>query len=153
MVDQVKTLLVNPRGVAGYRHVVDTPSDSVMSLFGVASGAADCESAVSRVMPLALAPDLARFRRFYDSRVTPGRTQSVYRQSSDSLSPVGLYARVLGSEGWWTVSGLFQHNDPEAYAVLAELRAAASSTDAPYALGAVLLAVAYRRWVLQGGGD
>ena len=153
MVDQVETLLLNPSGVPGYRHVVDVSADSVMTLFGVAASDADGKAVVLRLLPLALAPDLARFRRFYDRRVTPRRGQSVYRQPVSALSPDGLRDRVLGHDGWWTVSGLFQHPDPGVAAVLSEMRAAAVSADAPYALGAVLLACAYRRWLLQGGGD
>lgn len=151
MVDQVETLLLNPSDVPGYRHVVDAPSDSAMALFGVASSDVDGKAVVLQLLPLALAPDLARFRRFYDRRVTPRGRQSVYTASA--LSPDGLWDRVLGHEGWWTVSGLFQHPDPSVAAVLSEMRAAAVSADAPYALGAVLLACAYRRWLLQGGGD
>lgn len=151
MVDQVRTLLLNPSGVPEYRRVADAPSDAAMALFAVAGD--DASAAVDRVLPLALAPDLARFRRFYDPRVTPSRPASVYRQPAGALSPTGLYERVLGYEGWWSVVGLFQHADPAVAAVLGEMRAAVTSTDAPYALGAVLLAVAYRRWLLQGGGD
>jgi len=151
MTDQVRTLLLNPSGVPGYRRVADAPSDAVMALFGATGDAA--ASAVAWLVPLALAPDLSHFRRFYDPRVTPPRPSSVYRQPASALSPSGLYDRVLGREGWWTVAGLFQYGDPAVAAVLSEMRAAAASGDAPYALGAVLLAVAYRRWVLQGGGD
>ena len=148
MIDHVKLLLMN-RTESGIRHVEDVASDAVMALFGV-TGAAGDSSVVDRLLPLALAPDLARFRRFYDSRTTPNGVSSIYRQDSESLSPDGLYDKVLGHAGWWTTGELFRHDDPAAYAVLSEMRMAASSWDAPYALGAVLLAVAYRRWLMQG---
>ena len=155
MIDQVRTLLLNRPDMAGYRRVADVPADTTMALFGVSgleSSAAEDAAAVDRLLPLALAPDLSHFRRFYDPRVTPPRPSSVYRQSAATLSPVGLYDRVLGHEGWWTVSNLFQHADPAVASVLSEMRSAATGGDAPYALGAVLLAVTYRRWILQGGG-
>ena len=155
MTDQVRVLLLNPSDAPGYRHVSDAPSDVVMALFGADGGSAVAEAAVDRLMPLALAPDLSRFRRFYDPRVTPPATRSVssvYRQAADALSPAGLYDRVLGSDGWWRAAAAFQHEDPAVAAVLGEMREAATGGDAPYALGAVLLAVAYRRWLLQGGG-
>ena len=150
MVDHIKLLLLNVTA-SGVRAVEDAASDAVMSLFGVTGSDADA-SVVDNLMPLALAPDLAVFRRFYDSRTTPRRATSIYRQDSESLSPSGLYDRVLGHAAWWTTGELFRHDDPAAYAVLSEMRMAASSWDAPYALGAVLLAVAYRRWLMQGGG-
>ena len=133
----------------------DAPSDAVMALFGVGGGTAADADVVDRLMPLALAPDLLRFRRFYDPRVTPPAPRpvsSVYRQAVDALSPAGLYDRVLGPDGWWRAAAVFQHEDPAVAAVLGEMQEAATSGDAPYALGAVLLAVAYRRWLLQGGG-
>lgn len=155
MIDQVRALLLNRSDTAGYRRVADVPADTAMALFGVSgleSSASEDATAVDRLLPLALAPDLSHFRRFYDPRVTPPRPSSVYRQPASALSPAGLYDRVLGHEGWWTVSGLFQHADPAIASVLSEMRSAAASGDAPYALGAVLLAAAYRRWILQGGG-
>lgn len=155
MIDQVKALLLNGRGISGLRRVSDAASDAVMALFGVSGAEVDADadgSVVSRLMPLALAPDLSRFRRFYDPRVTPPGQSSIYRTATDDLSPSGLYDRVLGHEGWWTVTTVFSHADPAVAVVLAEMRSAAMSGDAPYALGAVLLAVAYRRWILQGGG-
>lgn len=90
----------------------------------------------------------------------PPQPPSVYRteySASDpsgktvSLSLDGLRDRVLGQEGWWRISGLFSHPDPAVRQRLSDLRAAARSMDAPYALGAVLLACAYRRSLLQGG--
>ncbi len=153
MVDHVKKLLLNESGARGLRRVSDPPSDAVMALFGVTGEDPVRDSGtVDRLMPLAMAPDLSRFRRFYDQRTTPPLSESVYWQPADALSPSGLYGRVLGYDGWWRVSALFQHADPGIYAVLSELRDCATSADAPYALGAVLLAVAYRRLVLQGGG-
>lgn len=155
MIDQVRTLLLNRPDTAGYRRAADVPADTVMALFGVSgleSSVSEDVTAVDRLLPLALAPDLSHFRRFYDPRVTPPRPSSVYRQAAATLSPSSLYDRVLGHEGWWTVSNLFQHADPAVASVLSEMRSAATSGDAPYALGAVLLAIAYRRWILQGGG-
>lgn len=143
MIDQVKTLLLNPVGVSGYRHVADAPSDVVMGLFDVDT---------DRILPFAMSPDLLCFRRFYDQRTTPPRQSSVYRRPASELSVSGLYDRVFGRDGWWKVAALFQHDDLAVASVLAEMRAAALSGDAVYALGAVLLAVAYRRWLLQGGG-
>ena len=151
MTDPVKTLLLNKSGVSGFRHVADAPSDVVMARFDIDGDGID--AVVDRVLPLALAPDLSRFRKFYDPRITPQRPLSVYRQPAETLSPAGLYSHVLGYDGWWSAAALFQHADPAVAAVLGEMRAAAMSGDAPYALGAVLLAVAYRRWLLQGGGD
>jgi hypothetical protein len=156
MVDQVKKLLLNRSGVPGMRKVSDAPSDAVMSLFGVTGADSDYDSdadVVERLLPLALAPDLVAFRRFYDGRTTPVAEASVYRTAKDGLSPDGIYGRILGRDGWWKVSALFQHDDPAVYAVLADMRDGVSGKDAAYALGAVLLAVAYRRWILQGGGD
>lgn len=148
MVDHVRTLLLNRRGI------VDGPSDAVLRLFGVDAAAAGQESrvrdAVDRVLPLAMAPDLQYFRRFFDQRVTPAERGSVYAWSVDELSPDGLRGRVLSGEGWWSVLGLFHSDDPGVAGVLAEMRKAALSPDAPYALGAVLLACAYRRWLLGG---
>lgn len=106
--------------------------------------------AVDRVLPLAMAPDLRSFRRFFDQRVTPAARGSVYARSADELSPDGLRGRVLSGDGWWSVLGLFHSDDPGVAGVLAGMRAAALSPDAPYALGAVLLACAYRRWLLGG---
>lgn len=152
MVDQVKKLLLNRSGVPGMRKVSDAPSDAVMSLFGVTGADSDAD-VVERLLPLALAPDLVAFRRFYDGRTTPVAAASVYRTAKDCLSPDGLYAGIFGRDGWWKVSALFQHEDPAVYAVLADMRDGVTGKDAAYALGAVLLAVAYRRLILQGGGD
>lgn len=155
MVDQVKKLLLNMSGVPGMRKVSDAPSDTVMSLFGVTGADSDADSGadvVERLLPLALAPDLAAFRRFYDGRTTPAAASSVYRTAAAGLSPDGLYERILGRDGWWKASALFQHADPAVYAVLADMRDGVTGKDAAYALGAVLLAVAYRRWILQGEG-
>ena len=99
-----------------------------------------------------MAPDLSRFRAPFDPRVTPAPQESVYTQSADSLSPSELHARVLSSDGWWAMSGLFQSTDPAALAFLDDMRLAAACRDAPYALGAVLLACAYRRLLAQSGG-
>ena len=145
MTDQVRVLLMNPDGYPGYRHVTDDPSDSVMAMFGV-------DGDIDRVVPFAMSPDLSRFRRFYDRRVTPPGRKSIYRRPAAELSASGLYGRVMGAEGRWVVAALFQHSDPAVASVLADMRAAAVSGDAVYALGAILLAVAYRRWLLQGGG-
>lgn len=153
MVDQVELLLLNKAGVAGYRRVSDAPADGVMQRFGVPSDGSGADaSVVSGLLSLALAPDLSRFRRFYDVRTTPRGGASVYRQTAAQLSVAGLYDRVLGPEGWWVAAELFNHADPGVAAVLADMREAASCADAAYALGAVLLACAYRRWLLQGGG-
>lgn len=147
MVDHVRTLLINRAGVPGYVRASDPVVDSVLALFGIGEGDAD---AVDRVLPLAMAPDLRRFRRFFDQRVTPAAHGSVYGRSPDALSLDGLRGRVLSGEGWWSVLGLFHSDDPGVAGVLAEMREAAVSPDAPYALGAVLLACAYRRWLLGG---
>lgn len=89
----------------------------------------------------------------------PPQPPSVYRTEysvSDpsgktvSLSLDGLRDRVLGEKGWWRISGLFYHSDQLVQRRLSDLREAAMSMDAPYALGAVLLACAYRRSLLQG---
>jgi len=150
MVDHVRTLLLNPDGVAGYRKVRDANADTVLARFGVTGSDGDSETAVDRLLPLAMAPDLSNFRAFFDQRITPREPLSPYRQGSGDLSPDGLYAKVLTADGWWDVSGLFQSDDPSAQAVLDDMRAAAVSRDAPYALGAVLLACAYRRFLMQG---
>lgn len=150
MIDHVRTLLLNPDGVPGYRRVSDSESDAVLELFGF--GAGDDATAVDRVLPLAMAPDLAVFRRLFDDRVTPASGGSVYSQTEATLSVSGLSSRVLSSDGWWRVSALFSPTGSMSADMLSAMRAAASSHDAPYALGAVLLACAYRRFVLQGGG-
>ena len=149
MVDHVRTLLLNSDGVQGYRRVVDGPADSVLALFGVTNDA----DSVDRVLPLAMAPDLACFRRFFDSRTIPSAPGSIYSQTDSTLSVAGLRNRVLSGSGWWVVLTLFNSSDAAVADVLRDMRAAAASNDAPYALGAVLLACAYRRWVLQRGGD
>lgn len=152
MVDHIKTLLLNRDGVAGYRKVNDAPSDAVMSLFGVTGSPDDTIVAVERLLPFALAPDLDRFRRFFDGRVTPQDHLSPYRQTADTLSVPGLYEKVLEGAGRWAVLGLFRSEDPLVQSVLDEMYDAALCRDAPYAIGAVLIACAYRRLVLQGGG-
>jgi hypothetical protein len=146
MIDHVKTLLLDA-GAAS-----DGPADAVLALFGIGVGGDDADI-VDRLLPLALAPDLRRFRRFFDRRVTPSPAGSVYSRAADGLSPDGLWRRVLASDGRWLVSALFRHDDREAADVLADMRAAAFSHDAPYALGAVLLACAYRRWLLWRARD
>lgn len=115
-----------------------------------ASRESQIRDAVDRVLPLAMAPDLQAFRRFFDQRVTPAARGSVYARSAGGLSPDGLRGRVLSGEGWWRVLELFHSDDQGVAGVLAEMREAAVSPDAPYALGAVLLACAYRRWLLGG---
>lgn len=151
MVDHVRTLLLNPSGVPAYRKVADAPADAVLLRFGVRGDPESDAVVVDRLMPLALAPDLSGFRRFFDQRLTPSEPLSPYRQTADTLSVDGLHASVLSSDGWWDVTGLFQSTDPAVQQVLDGMRAAASSHDAPYALGAVLLACAYRRLLLQEG--
>lgn len=88
----------------------------------------------------------------------PPPPPSVYRstyEASDpsgatlSLSLDGLYDRIRGQTGWWTASALFSHKDPLVQQRLSALREAAMSMDSAYALGAVLLACAYRRWLLS----
>lgn len=148
MVDHVRTLLVNPSGISGYGHVTDAPADAALRLFGV-TGDEVAEAVVDTVLPLALAPDLVSFRRFYDTRTTPSARKSVYRETY-AVELDGLYDRVFGSEGWWTVLPVFSHPDPAINANLSEMREAARSLDSAYALGAVLLACAYRRHILQG---
>ena len=152
MVDHVRTLLLNPDGVPAYRQVRDKPADDALALFGITGSGSAAAAAVDLVLPLAMAPDLSVFRTCFDQRVTPSAPSSVYTQTADALSPTGLYGKVLQADGWWTVSALFHADRPDALAVLTGLRAAACSQDAPYALGAVLLACAYRRHILQDGG-
>ena len=149
MVDHVKALLLNTADTPGYHPVVDVPSDAVLSLFGFGVDAETDALVVEQVLPLALAPDLQEFRRFFDRRVTPAAAGSVYAQTPGTLSQDGLRSKVLDADGWWRVSELFHAADPDVLSVLTDMRAAAASADAPYALGAVLLACAYRRWLLQ----
>ena len=149
MIDQVRTLLLNPDGVPGYRRVADAPSDAVLRRMGLSGDAEADAAAVDRLLPLAMAPDLARFRRCFDSRTSPAHTPSVYNAAPGDLE--GLYAAVLAGDGWWAASALFSFDDPSAADTLAAMRFAASSHDAPYALGTVVLACAYRRLLLQGG--
>lgn len=153
MVDQVRSLLINRTSGRDYVQVDDSRSDEVLLRFGVSPTMGDEElaSAVDAVLPLAMAPDLATFRRFYDQRVTPVRTGSVYCTvyGLGGHSLTGLYDRVLGPEGWWTTARLFEHDDVETGAVLADMLPAARTKDAAFALGAVLLACAYRRFMLQ----
>ena len=143
MVDHVRTLLLNPDGVPAYRQVRDKPADDALALFGITGSGSAAAAAVDF---------LSVFRTCFDQRVTPSAPSSVYTQTADALSPTGLYGKVLQADGWWTVSALFRADRPDALAVLTGLRAAACSQDAPYALGAVLLACAYRRHILQDGG-
>lgn len=150
MIDEVRTLLLNPAGVAGYRRVADAPADRVMALFGVLTP--DDAAAVDRLMPLALAPDLRGLRRFFDGRTTSMPTGSVYRDSCLPDVPDGLYDTVFGG-GWWAVAALFDAADPVTAGELREFSAAVESADSAYAIGAVLLACAYRRRMLQEGGS
>lgn len=152
MIDHVRTLLLNPDGVDGYRKVSDGPADAALALFGLAGDAESDACVVDRLLPLALSPDLAPLRRSFDARVTPSAPSSVYGEQSESPLHSGLYSRVFGRDGWWVAAAVFEHADPLYASVLREMRTAAMSKDAPYALGAVLLACAYRRLVLQGGG-
>lgn len=92
----------------------------------------------------------------------PPPARSVYRMSytaSDpsgrklSLSLDGLHDRLLGKDAWWKTSALFSHQDPLVQQRLNDLRDAALSIDSAYAVGAVLLACAYRRHLLQEALD
>ena len=147
MVDHIRTLLLNPGDRTDYRPVSDAVTDKVLVLF--ADGAVDAFF-VDKVLPLALAPDLVPFRTAFDQRLTPPAMTSVYRDEDTGIDLSGVYARVLGDEGWWTTSRVFNHPDPAVASVLRGLRDAALSKDSAYALGAVLLACAYRRLILQG---
>jgi len=152
MIDHIRTLLLNPTTHPGYRRVTDAPSDVALSLFGLANdGSAADGSRVDRLLPLALAPDLVSFRTAFDPRRTPTAKPSVYAQTADTLATPGLHHAVLGSEGWWRISDLFLSDDAALRQTLQGLRDAAASKDAPFALGAVLLACAHRRLKLQGG--
>lgn len=157
MTDHIRHLLVNSGDVPGVSKVDDKAADDVLRLFGVTGDGPD-EAVVDAVLPLALAPDLSRFRSAFDPRTTPSESGSVYRHDYTACDAVrcaslllnGLYERVLGTDGWWTTVPLFSHADPACNAFLAELRSAARSMDSAYALGAVLVACAYRRLILQG---
>lgn len=158
MVDEVRTLLVNPPTGDGYLHVDDGPADTAVTLFGLGGTSLDAQL-VDRLLSLALAPDLVWARDVFDPRVTPEADQSIYRSTYEvsdlsgqtlSLSLDGLYDRVLGSEGRWRIAALFTHPDKDVGERLTALRDAAFGKDAAYALGAVLLACAYRRKLLQG---
>ena len=107
MVDHIRALLLNSGSVAGCRHVDDGPADAVMARFGVTGSAVSDAVAVDRLLPLAMAPDLSVFRRFFDRRTTPRPPMSPYSQTDDTLSPSGLYASVLTGDGWWDTTGLF----------------------------------------------
>ena len=147
MVDHVRTLLLNPADRAGYEKVSDSEADEALAMFGIdGANAAD----VDAVLPLAMADDLAWCRSHFDQRVLPRVRTSVY-SSAGEPSLDGLYEKVLGHEGRWAISGLFMHSDPSVSSELAKMREAAFGMDAPYALGAVLLACAYRRLVAQNG--
>lgn len=153
MVDHVRTLLLNPVGVPGYQHVTDGPADRVLAMFGMRCDGSDYDAdLLDKLLPLAEAPDLRRFRRFFDPRVTPRDVRSIYRTPCTGLSTEGLYDKILSAGSWWQVAELFQATDPVVLADLVEMRGAASCMDAPFALGAVLLACAYRRLVLQDRG-
>lgn len=163
MVDHVRTLLINRDDEqSGYKRVSDGPADRVMALFGVTGECAEVDSAaVDLVLPLALAPDLIGFRSRFDTRLTPPGAGSVYRHEYQAccggddcvpLSADGVYQRVLGPNGRGAVLSLFGASDSANYADLAKLREAALSMDGAYALGAVLLACAFRRLVLLEGG-
>lgn len=147
MVDHVRTLLLNPDGRADYRRVSDPASDNALVLF---CGGEPDEAFVDKVLPLALAPDLVSFRTAFDQRVTPSSRTSVYRDDDTLFSLSGAYERVLGVKGWWVTSLVFTHSDLSVARVLGGLRDAARSKDSAFALGAVLIACAYRRLVMQG---
>lgn len=70
MVDHIRQLLLNPPSGDGYAHVEDGPSDAVMALFGLGGTYLDAQL-VDRLLPLALAPDLAWARDVFDPRLTP----------------------------------------------------------------------------------
>ena len=158
MVDHVRTLLVNPPTGSGYVHVSDEPADAVMGMVGLTGTYLDA-ALVDRVLSLAMAPDLEWARDVFDQRVTPPASgSSVYRFRYDvtgddgttlSLSLDGLHDRLLGKDAWWRTSALFSHPDPLVQQRLDDLRDAAMSMDSAYAVGAVLLACAYRRHLLQ----
>lgn len=148
MVDQIRTLLLNPSGVRGYLHVDDSASDNTLLLFGIDGQGS--EGTVDALMPLVLSPDLHMFRGVFDDRVSPAAVGSVYRSDYGEIPAFDqLYARVFSPSGWWTVSSLFVHSDPHVNQQLAQLREAAVSGDSAFALGAILLTCAYRRLLLQ----
>lgn len=151
MIDHVRTLLLNPSDVPGYRRVTDDPADAVLARFGLSGNASTDVVHVARLLPLALAPDLAAFRTTFDPRTTPPAPTSVYATADAALDPGGLYDAVLGDSVRVGLSALFTTTDDGARPTLDGLWAAARCRDAPYALGAVLLACAYRRQLLQGG--
>lgn len=150
MVDHIRTLLLNPSGTEGYRKVADEAADRTLALIGLTGGDGDA-AVVDALLPLVLAPDLAHFRRFYDQRTTPANAGSVYT-SDDAVSLDGLYGRLFGQPGWFTTAKVFGAPKPEAFQDLHEMLKAALAADSSYALGAVLLACAYRRQLLQEGG-
>ena len=163
MVDHVRTLLVNRADFpTGYDPVEDAPADRVMALFGVSRLCKDADvAAVDLVLPLALAPDLAEFRSRFDSRIPPSAPLSVYRHryeatcggASVPITLDGTYARVFCGEGRLAVRAVLGAGDQAICAELSRLREASMASDGPYALGAVLLACATRRAVLQEGGS
>lgn len=147
MLDQIRTLLLNPTDETGYVHVDDVASDVALSLLAGDSPVDD--AFVDKVLPFALAADLAWARSAFDSRVTPRSTLSVYRDDDTGIDLSGAYARALTGDGRWKTARVFEHSDPEVYGVLRGLRDAALSLDSAYAIGAVLIACAYRRLILQ----
>lgn len=156
MVDHIRTLLLNPRDLPGYLRAEDGPADRALALFGLDGSDADA-ARVDVILPFALADDLAWFSGRFDPRRSPAGLTTVYRhayatESGASLSLDGLRAAVLGPNGWWAIAPVFSHRDPLVTQELMALRRAAGSRDAAYALGAVLLACAYRRQLLQEGG-
>lgn len=158
MINHIRHLLVNADGVPGLRKVEDRPTDDALRLFGITGSGPD-GAVVDALLPLALSPDLASFREAFDPRTTPSEHGSVYRHDYTACDDVrcaslllnGIYQKVLGPEGWWTLANLFSHPDPAVQGVLSDLRAAARSMDSAYALGAVLIVCAYRRLILQEG--
>lgn len=155
MTDHIRTLLLNPKdGVPGYRHVSDQQVDAVLRLFGVTGEDTD-SVAIDRVMPLALSPELGRFRDVFDSRVSPASPGSVYRDSGQDhgMASRGLYSSVLTGNGLSSVLQLFSSDDPATGERMYALRDAVLSHDACYALGAVLITCAYRRLLLQQEGE
>lgn len=148
MLDQIRTLLLNPTDEPGYVHVDDAASAAAL---GLLAGDRPVDAAfVDKVLPFALANDLAWARSVFDSRITPRRTPSVYRDDDTGVSLSGAYTRALTSDGRWKTARVFEHGDPVVYGVLRRLRDAAMSLDSAYAVGAVLIACAYRRLILQG---
>lgn len=154
MIDHVRHLLIG-RSPDGASLASDYATDAVLSSLGVLKASGAAEVMVDALLPLALAPDLEEFRALFDARRTPATPGSVYSTEYSvegvDVSLNEVHSKVFGEEGWFTTAQLFQTQNLALLPTLSRLREAAMTRDSAYALGAVLIACAYRRMLLEKG--